>query len=222
MQLLRGGHLLGRSKNAAERCEAHHGTGNLDHAGHDSGILRDYVEQVGEQKSAVDKLLIRSDHVLQTVRQPQQVLLYRTNPNRTQLSEILQYRNDEAGKRIIETIREHNKSTEELSRVSARESEAIAELIKQSRQDSRIVKALTVVASLYLPATMVASIFNSNLVQTVPVSSSDYAYRFQVSSQFWMFPAFTLALMVASLAPLGLWIRYNYGIGRVPVAKSSP
>ena len=99
----------------------------------------------------------------------------------------------------------------------------IAELIKKSQQDSRVVMMLTVMAALYLPAAMVASIFNSNLVQTVPLAGEadePSEYHFQVSSQFWMFPVFTVALMVATLGPLGLWMRYSSG--KVPAAKTSP
>ncbi|KAK3387402.1 hypothetical protein B0H63DRAFT_521456 [Podospora didyma] len=194
MQLLRGNYLLDMSANAVELFKTRSTDSALDD--HDHGMFRDYTEQVRAQKHALERLLHVSDHVSQT------------------LSQILQYRNDEAVQKTSDLIRQHNKSIEELTRMSARDGEAIVELTRKSQQDSRVVKVLTVVASLYLPAAMVASVFNSNLVQTVTPSQEEESANFRISAQFWLFPVFTLALLLVTIVPVAVWMRLNTARGK--------
>jgi uncharacterized membrane protein len=117
--------------------------------------------------------------------------------------------------------RQHIQALEDLTRASAIESEALSELSKRTQQDSRIVKMLTIVASIYLPAALVASVFSSNLVETVDAGTmSSNATHFQLATQFWMYPVFTLALVVVTLVPVGIWIWFS--VNRNTVAKVWP
>ena len=92
-----------------------------------------------------------------------------------------------------------------------RATEELTELTRNAKKDTQAVKALTTVAALYLPATLVASIFNSNLVQKVSSnggSSGTKDSKVVLASNFWMFPVFTIILMVLTLGPACAWVRY--------------
>jgi len=198
-QLLRAQCLLELSAESARRCE----TGRKRKLINDLVTFQDYIHQVEVQKRVLERLLATSDRILQT------------------FSQILQYRSDESSLKTNETIQQQTEAIVQLTKVSLRESETLALLSRKAQEDTRMVKVLTIVASFYLPAALVASVFNSNLVQTVSSSklpSKDLSI--EVTSQFWLFPVFTLVLMLATLAPAAVWIRYTSK--KAAVAKASP
>jgi hypothetical protein len=93
----------------------------------------------------------------------------------------------------------------ELISISTRESESIAKLSAKAQEDSRTVKILTIIASLYLPAALVASIFNSSLIESVATGDSGEVH-FEIAEQFWMFPLFTVVLMIITIILAALWL----------------
>ena len=70
------------------------------------------------------------------------------------------------------------------------------------------MKALTSVATLYLPAGLIATIFQSNLIQLLPNSSTPQPSRFVVASQSWLPIVATLLLMAVTLALVSLLDRF--------------
>ena len=74
--------------------------------------------------------------------------------------------------------------------------EALSELQKGRDKDSKTVKALTAISTLYLPASLVASIFNSNLVQLV--SQDQTPMRFAAAPQSWIAVLLAAILIVVT------------------------
>lgn len=66
-----------------------------------------------------------------------------------QLSKILEFRHDE-------TMRTQTQMLTELSKGQKKSSELIADMQSQTAKDSGLLKALTALATLYLPASLVA------------------------------------------------------------------
>ncbi|KAH7136338.1 hypothetical protein EDB81DRAFT_801965 [Dactylonectria macrodidyma] len=115
------------------------------------------------------------------------------------LSKIIEFRNDRLQIRTSVAAQE---SLDTLNRLASES--AIA--LEQGRQDSKMLKALTIAATTYLPATLLATIFSSNLVQLR--SDSDGANdrtHFHVVSQFWLYVVLSIFLTAATLIPTLMW-----------------
>jgi hypothetical protein len=132
-----------------------------------------------------------------------------------QLRYILTYRNEEATRITTNAIHDNGRLLAELATLSNQSTDAVSRLTIKTQRDSRAMKVLTVVAALYLPATLMATIFSSNLVQLVGTqggnSSSDRGH-FVVAADFWVFPTFTIVLMILTLFPVWMWIRRPYSV----------
>lgn len=125
------------------------------------------------------------------------------------LLRIMKFRNDEVARSMMEAIQDNGRALTGLMTLSNQNADAISKLTLKAQRDSWSTKVLTVVASLYLPATLVASIFNSNLVQSAgPLANAKSTPdgHLIAAHDFWMFPAFTAALMVLTLSPVGLYM----------------
>lgn len=72
-------------------------------------------------------------------------------------------------------------------------------LSEQRDKDSKAMKALTSVATLYLPASLVATIFSSNLVQLLPKTPPQKPSHFVAAPQTWLPIIATLSLMAVTL-----------------------
>ncbi|KAH8706165.1 hypothetical protein BGZ61DRAFT_531383 [Ilyonectria robusta] len=137
------------------------------------------------------------------------------------LQQILTYRNDETSQRIDGGIVRQATALHDLARAAARDSEALASLGRRAQRDSRTVKVLTIVAAMYLPAALVATVFSSNLVQSVSLGEgAATAEHFQLASQFWQFPVATLLLTVLTLGPVLAWTHFHND--EVVAAKVAP
>lgn len=84
-------------------------------------------------------------------------------------------------------------------------------LSEQREKDSKVMKALTSVATLYLPASLVATIFSSNLVQLHPTTTLQESGHFVAGPQTWLPVVVTLSLMIVTLVSIRLLERvYRY------------
>ena len=81
-------------------------------------------------------------------------------------------------------------------------------LSEQRHKDSRTIKALTSVATFYLPASLVATIFSSNLVQLFPTTPSQKPSRFVAAPQMWLPIMVTLSLMAVTLVSIQFLERF--------------
>ena len=81
-------------------------------------------------------------------------------------------------------------------------------LSEQREKDSKAIKALTSVATLYLPITLVATLFSSNLVQLIPKKSPTH---FVIAPQIWLPIVAGFLLMIVTLISVRVLERaYRY------------
>ncbi|KAI9739968.1 MAG: hypothetical protein M1818_005024 [Claussenomyces sp. TS43310] len=119
------------------------------------------------------------------------------------LNKILEFRD-------IETLRETNRAMQlnlatlqHIAVQTQRENETLSRIAKQNRKDSMKLKALTLIATVYLPATLLATIFSSSLISAVPAISIDgkeIGAHFSIFRQFWVYVLGTFALTGVTLA----------------------
>ena len=81
---------------------------------------------------------------------------------------------------------------------------------EQRERDSKAMRALTSVATLYLPATLVATVFSSSLVQLLPVTPPRTPTRFVAGPQPWLPIVLIVSLMAVTLITIRVLERaYN-------------
>ncbi|KAF1992761.1 hypothetical protein P154DRAFT_583495 [Amniculicola lignicola CBS 123094] len=142
-------------------------------------MMRDYIFQVRDA-------IARTRNTLETSDVAYHMIL-----------EILRYRNDEINRSNNNALLNNGIVLSQLIAASAKQSEALNELTKKTQRDSRAVKILSMVAALYLPASLIASVFSSGLIESVPAGESTSGspkMSFRLASQFWMFPVSSLVL----------------------------
>ncbi|KAI1414101.1 hypothetical protein F5Y13DRAFT_21800 [Hypoxylon sp. FL1857] len=129
------------------------------------------------------------------------------------LSKIVEFRNAE-NLRLITAASE--RSISELRVVTSRiqeENRTSAVMSVKSHREAKAVKVLTTVSLAFLPASLIATIFSSSLVQVKQVGSSNT--QFAVASQFWIF---ALASIFLTFITLGC----TYLLERYVIRKPSP
>jgi Mg2+ and Co2+ transporter CorA len=84
------------------------------------------------------------------------------------------------------------------------ENATIAGIAKQGQKDSETLKALTHVATMYLPATLVATVFSSNLIQLQSDSGNMHKSHYAIAPQFWIYVVSTALLMILTLGCIRL------------------
>lgn len=150
-----------------------------------------------------------------------------------QLSQILDFRNEEETISSSHTMRDMLKVLTDLGTSAQQESESLRMLSEQAQDDARFTKILTFIAMLYLPASLVAvsspsirdrtpscsscdqTVFSSNLIESVASDQTQEPQRFATTAQFWLFPVLALALTIVTLVPALLF-------QRLPKANTSP
>ncbi|KIW23674.1 uncharacterized protein PV07_11854 [Cladophialophora immunda] len=111
------------------------------------------------------------------------------------LSKILSFRNDRVHLRNSQAMQDTLDALNEISAQSA-------EVAQQSKRDSRVLKWLTLIATMYLPASLLATLFSSNLIQVVQNGTpSDKATHLKLVTQFWVYILLAVVLTGASLLP---------------------
>ena len=87
---------------------------------------------------------------------------------------------------------------------------ALTLLSEQREKDSKAMKAVTSVATLYLPATLVATVFSSSLVQLLPDARPRGSTHFVAGPQPWLPMVLILSLTAVTLITIRILERlYN-------------
>ncbi|EPS37252.1 hypothetical protein H072_9064 [Dactylellina haptotyla CBS 200.50] len=120
------------------------------------------------------------------------------------LSKILAFRNGELLNTSVNASGKMLQSLVDLTNQGKEHQETLAFLATTGQADSAILKALAVVATVCLPASLVATVFSSSLIQSVGVTEEVPANHIVVASQFWIYLVISLPLMAITL----LWILY--------------
>jgi len=121
-------------------------------------------------------------------------LLEITQGTQTLLLKILDYRHDEV-------IQHNAKAMRDLLAISQREGDTMRVIAQKTQQDSRTMKIVTFVAIVYLPATLVASIFSSSIVN--PDDHSNLG--FSATPSLAAFSLITIFLTVLTIVATLLW-----------------
>lgn len=115
------------------------------------------------------------------------------------LGKILEFRHDE-------TMRTQTQILTELSEGQKRSAEHIAELQSQTAEDSGLLKALTALASLYLPASLVATLLGSNLVQVQESVDSKSALHVRFVDESWVIYFATVVPLIVLTLVFIVWL----------------
>ncbi|KAF2468701.1 uncharacterized protein BDR25DRAFT_357066 [Lindgomyces ingoldianus] len=87
------------------------------------------------------------------------------------LARIMEFRGNELLHSNERVMQDHLECLRSIATYSQKENEGMVSVSLQLREDSRAMKVLTMIATTYLPATLIATIFGSSLVQKVQESS---------------------------------------------------
>ncbi|KAH9214233.1 hypothetical protein DL95DRAFT_504108 [Leptodontidium sp. 2 PMI_412] len=145
------------------------------------------------------------------VRNHQRSIQYLLNSSADTLnlaSKILAHKNEELLIRSGHDIELMNQSTNFIAAETRDEHRNSVSILKATREDSDRIKILTYVALAYLPASLVASVFSSSLVQVD--SSSGPKNRLYLPRYFWLFPLLSIGLLGATtliVVTLSWWRR---------------
>jgi Mg2+ and Co2+ transporter CorA len=111
----------------------------------------------------------------------------------TLLLKILDYRHDE-------NIRTNISSTRDLS-AAEQETAVLKFIARQTQQDSRSMKIVTFIALIYLPGTLVASVYSSHIIE----ENGKGKFGFNPSEQLLSFLVVTALLTVITVSGAVLW-----------------
>ncbi|KAK4212632.1 hypothetical protein QBC37DRAFT_465241 [Rhypophila decipiens] len=162
--------------------------------------LRDTTTTAAEVREASSNKLHLYIRRMKMHAQAAELLTKQVEKTAQVISQILHIRNEAEALRNTTTMRDMLKLLTDLGNSAKNESESLRVISEQSARDSRFTTVLSFTAILYLPASLVATIFSSNLVR----SSGDEdtaGGRFVVAAQFWLFPVLAVALTLVTLVP---------------------
>ncbi|KAL2821011.1 hypothetical protein BDW59DRAFT_164416 [Aspergillus cavernicola] len=120
------------------------------------------------------------------------------------LTKLIMFRNEELLHTSNQASCKSLKALLDLTGQGKQQQETLNGLLWHGHADSAMLKALSVVATVCLPASLVATIFSSNLVQSRDPQAGDGDSRLVVSPQFWVYIAISLPLMGFVL----IWVLY--------------
>ena len=86
----------------------------------------------------------------------ERVVIWYQSKNDEQLSQILNYRNEDILVRGNDALRKSSDAMRDIALAAKAENELISALISNTQKDSHAVKILTYIATIYLPASLVA------------------------------------------------------------------
>ncbi|OAL55030.1 hypothetical protein IQ07DRAFT_628704 [Pyrenochaeta sp. DS3sAY3a] len=115
-------------------------------------------------------------------------------------SRIIETRNVDRLQFATEESSRHLNNLKSLTQDIRDEHRNSSALAANTHSDTKSMKALTTVATALLPASLIATIFSSNLIQLQPVSdSSDQSKHFVLASQFWIYILVSIAMTGTTL-----------------------
>ncbi|KAL8995134.1 MAG: hypothetical protein Q9169_005077 [Polycauliona sp. 2 TL-2023] len=137
---------------------------------------------------------------------------------------ILEYRHEEVLRRTNTALQKDIESLRDIAHHTRRENEALVQLAEQSRNDGRALKALSVLGTLYLPATFVAvrassvswstvlmadlpvqTMFSSSLIKAQLPNETENKTHFVPAEQFWLFVVLAGPLMLLTAGYM-VWV----------------
>ncbi|KAF8424182.1 hypothetical protein EV426DRAFT_717168 [Tirmania nivea] len=96
-----------------------------------------------------------------------------------------------------------------ISKTSREESMELQKFAKESYKDSKSIWVLNFIALVYLPASLVISIFGSDLIIDTNPTSDPAKSHLEASGEFWWFPALTFPLLFLTAGGALAWDRWQ-------------
>ncbi|KAL9075021.1 MAG: hypothetical protein Q9161_001952 [Pseudevernia consocians] len=122
-------------------------------------------------------------------------LLRYTDGSTRLLSQIIEFRNDETLKVAGQALQANVEILKAISMEAKQESVSLTSIARRGQSDSTTLKALSRIAMLYLPATLIATIFSSNLVQVDNDGTTTHvSTHFRLIDGFWLYVVLTVTL----------------------------
>ncbi|KAK3368037.1 hypothetical protein B0H63DRAFT_89153 [Podospora didyma] len=118
---------------------------------------------------------------------------------------ILDFRQNEVYFKCQQLVQNELASMHAIAALAEQENRTVARLAEEAREDAKMMRAVSVLAALYLPATLVASIFSSSLVQAQPIDAIT-SIRLTVTSDIWVFFLLAGLLVLVTLFYV-LWLK---------------
>ncbi|KAH8164462.1 hypothetical protein CIB48_g3776 [Xylaria polymorpha] len=83
--------------------------------------------------------------------------------------------------------------------ITQTEGSNMLEVARHNREDTVLIKTLTRITIIYLPATLIATIFSSNLIASQPAGQQSQSTHLVISPQFWIYVLVTIAFTVPTI-----------------------
>lgn len=127
-------------------------------------------------------------------------LQQQTRDTETLLSKLISHRR-------VDLLNENTLALRVLAGEANKQSHALRTLAEKSGNDSRVVRVVTFIATLYLPASLIASIFSTGLIQLPEMEVQGGILAVQPS--IWVYILSSAALTALTLAIAHGWTRRN-------------
>ncbi|KAH6649389.1 hypothetical protein F5144DRAFT_4494 [Chaetomium tenue] len=186
--LARNAEVATRWIRAVETLASRHGGG--EHFAALIGSVRKYIAELDSHSAAAALLLERLSGT--------QKLIYHT----------LDYRNEEL---VIQSTLPLNSSNEKLLLQLQQLSllhDSMHEIASDFASDSKWIKILTFITTLYAAGSFAAGILSTNFVTTVAISDAVPQTRLAMASGFWVFPVLVVLFIVVTLVAAVVWWKY--------------
>lgn len=104
----------------------------------------------------------------------------------------------------LESVKASSRSMTELQRLSQEEAEILLEFTMKASRDTDVLKTLTMLTLIYLPASLVSSMMGMGYITIVKKGKG---VSIKVDSEMWIFAILVVVLLVATVGSYYLWLR---------------
>ncbi|KAF2739367.1 hypothetical protein EJ04DRAFT_549088 [Polyplosphaeria fusca] len=104
----------------------------------------------------------------------------------------------------LESVKASSRSMTELQRLSQQEAEILLGLTMKASRDTDILKTLTMLTLIYLPASLVSSMMGMGYIKIV---RNENRISMRIDSEMWIFVFLVVILLVVTMGSYYLWLR---------------
>ncbi|CAZ81470.1 unnamed protein product [Tuber melanosporum] len=163
-------------------------------------------------------MLEHNTSMLRELRRDTETILERTGSAAQLIQALFEIRNDTlirsytlATSKLVDMAADNCKATASLVQM-ARDSQGDAQLMVQfagrTKRDSVTMRVATMLATLYLPGTFVATVFGMDFFHSdIEIEHGKKIYSFSVATQIWIFSVIVVVLTAVTVTSFWLWER---------------
>jgi len=105
--------------------------------------------------------------------------------------------------RCLASLQHNSRLVTEMTRLTAQENGMIVQLTRKASRDTDILKIITLLTLVYLPASFVASMMSMGYINVESVKK----LSIQIAGEFWVFVVLTIVLLLCTLSPYFWYVR---------------